>query len=201
MVDTETGEVVAHGKPSKGRQTLIERGHKFEPEPMAGTLTVKFPYTEGLVVDILDEIREGKTVTEIGKLDKMPPAKYIRWMMGKYPEFKAWADAAKQDRAEFFHDKIEELARLTTNDNARPNTLKLKAYMWLAQVGNPKEFAPKPQEQNKGNITFIINTGVPDAKPIEAKSTWKSDELVQDTPQENSSPKSSSTKNSNDSAS
>lgn len=192
IIDTETGTIIEKSKPSK-KGTKISRG-------LVSRKNTKQPYTETMIKKILQYIREGETIESIGRMETMPSAAQIHLWKSQYQELIPWFRQARADRAEYYHDKAVDTADKTTNDSVRPDRLKVQVYQWAASVGNPAEYAPKPTEQGKGNITFYISTGVPH-KEVEVKSEWKSEELAQDTSPESSLPKSNSTKDSSDSTS
>lgn len=111
---------------------------------------------------VCELITEGRTIQQIGKLKSMPDARTIYYWRRNYPEFKKASDQAREDRAEYFADKVVEVADdLTTKAKAPVAKVKIEAYRWRAGVDNPKQYG-RSQGGDSGDkpLTIVINTGV-----------------------------------------
>jgi len=128
---------------------------------------------------VCDYITEGKTIADIGKLKSMPSKKTIYYWRRNYPEFKKASDAAREDRAEYFADKVVEVADgLTTKSKAPVAKVKIEAYRWRAGVDNPKQYGRANTSSGEvGPTTIIINTGIPMREVIDVESDGNSDGL------------------------
>lgn len=95
---------------------------------------------------VCDYITEGKTIADIGKMRSMPAKATIYYWRRNYPEFKKASDQARLDRAEYFADKVIEVAdNLTSKSKAPVAKVKIDAYRWAAAVGDPATYGSQSQ--------------------------------------------------------
>jgi len=111
---------------------------------------------------ICQKYMEGKTMAEISKLDGVPPKHIIYQWKRKQPDFRKQLIAAKEDRAEYFHDELIDEARSITHKSEAPVAkVKIDALKWAAERGNPKEYGVIKEEQKApGPLQIIIDTGI-----------------------------------------
>ena len=124
IVDVETGLVEAKQAPTKGKRV----NQILNPNE-------KHSYTVELRDQILMLVTEGRTMREVSAEIGIPYYVLYGWTRA-YKEFKSGLKQARKDRAEYYHDKVLEIADNTTNKNVRPNKLKVDAYRWAASVGS-----------------------------------------------------------------
>jgi len=124
-------------------------------------------YTPSLAKKVLDKIADGCTITDISRrFPSLPNHRTIYYWRRHYPEFKEACDIALMDRADYYADKVIEVAEETkTKGKVAVNKLKIEAYKWRAEVDKPDTYGKlKQQEKSDAPITIIINTGVPQSE-------------------------------------
>lgn len=204
-VDLETGAILSSEKPPQQKAEKIASGkirkrkrHKFNParpheivnrkgkvvpakvganpDDLPGT---RFPYAQTTVDVILMHVTEGMTISKISKMRGMPPKHVIYGWLRRHPEFKAEFEQAKRDRAAYYHDAVIDTAESVEKKSDIPKAkLKMSAYKWGAQVGDPENYADTRKSMGKEEKppAILIMTGVPlpgDQKagePIEVKA-------------------------------
>lgn len=118
-----------------------------------------------LVIDLMcQQIVLGKSITEICTMDGFPSyTTYCRWRREH-----AWIDKAvekaKQDRADYYRDKVMDEAERahSTKDPINATNAKIDAYKWAASVDNPGVYSPKAKIEATMNVPTQINiiTGI-----------------------------------------
>lgn len=82
-----------------------------------------------------------------------------------FPKFASRLDEALEDRAYFYEDMMHDLAMDPDLPAVELNS-KVSALEKLAKMGNTKRYnKQKTDSENAGGVTFVINTGVPNAAP------------------------------------
>lgn len=154
-VDLETGEMVILG------DSMTESGN--------------FRYSWQMGMLICNYVREGKSIAAIGRLNDMPAAALIyRWSAIRQ-DFREALDAAKTDRAEYYHDKVLEITEgITEKDDVPVAKVKIDTYKWAAEKGNPAKFGAKASNKiDAGAVTIIVNTGIQREEVIEVEVEHK----------------------------
>lgn len=132
-------------------------------------------YTLEMSEAICDLVREGLTLTKISKLPGMPSSSVIfRWKT-LHPDFMQKLDAAKIDRAEAYHDRVNEVIDKLDNvgpDRSPLESLKVQGLKWLAEVGNPDKFGKKTKISGDATqpITFVLDTGIHKQAPTKIEA-------------------------------
>lgn len=196
--DDETGEILwvqkvpkqptgpvqrgrPRGRPSKKTQVILDgAGHKLtvprgtNPDEIPHLV---WPFSKVTAAHICQKLTEGKTIKEIGLMEGFPPAYVIHGWSRKYPEFKAEIKAAREARAEYFHDEVIETAKNTKEYKNKSDRLKIESYKWAAAVNDPATFANRTKISGDADapLTIILDTGVPRAidEPIDVTNLSK----------------------------
>jgi len=141
-------------------------------------------YSNTMADVICQRIAEGDSITKVCKDPKMPGyATLSRWRKA-HKDFGELFEQALQDRAHMYHDKVIEAAEATdTKDDAAVQKVKVDAYKWAAEKGNPDRFGSRTKISGDkgGPLAFTIVTGVPqpeekDVTPQEPQLDVKSSE-------------------------
>ena len=128
-----------------------------------------YVYSDALCDAICNLVREGKTLTEISKLDNMPPQYMISLWLSGNKEFKAKMRQAERDRASIYHDKAVDALDTMDKIEANDGELELKirktqfdGYLKLAEKGDPDRYSQKPNNDGilGGGKIIVINTGL-----------------------------------------
>lgn len=132
------------------------------PANVDTTIVTRRKYTPTIASRICQLVREGKPISKIGLMDEFPnPAVIYQWAR-KYPDFAEALKNAREDRAEYFHDKVIETAEaIQEKDDVPVAKEQIAAYKWAAEKGNPNRYG-KSQEASSGSVTIIVDTGIPD---------------------------------------
>lgn len=166
-------------KDGKLKQLDLTTGEETFAE-LPSTVIGRFKYTKEIASIILQHIREGKTVTKIALMDGMPNASMVYSWARKHPDFGDAMKAAREDRAEHFHDKvIEQADDLTAKEDVPIMKAKTDAYKWAAEKGNPQRYGKMKEDGGVGNVTIIVDTGIP--KPITVETECQTIQTEEDT--------------------
>ena len=131
-----------------------------------------YPYSEQTKDAVCILLAEGKTMTQIAKIEGFPPL-YILYKWSKiHKDYREEVIEAKKMRADFYHDKVLQTAEETDSWKvARQNALKINAYKWAAEVNSPAVYGKKTTIQGNPDqpVEFVVRTGVP-TKEVENDS-------------------------------
>jgi hypothetical protein len=190
IIDELTGQVVAiqsstddllKGKRERlieytledGTKVLIEKGLSLD------RLTHRsYAYSKILADIICQEITEGKSLTKLCKEDKYPSyATVCRWRR-ENDEFNRSLNQAYAHRADYYHDKVLEEAQETiTKDDAPAQKVKVDAYKWSAEKGNPERYGNRMKVTgDAAPIHLIVDTGI-DRSPEALKDVTPEDSM------------------------
>lgn len=157
-IDTRTGEVV-----SEHSRNLISAN--------------KFKYDTDWSDDICNQVREGKTITEICSAVGYPPVSVVYTWRNLHPDFRRSLNLAREDRAEAFHDEIVRLSKtIDSRDSAQIVKVQTDILKWCAEKGNPAQYGAQTKitGDSSSPIGFsILNTGIQKEtqEDVPAKST------------------------------
>lgn len=142
--DAETGDIV--GQSGKWIKPMIH------PK-----------YDVGAGDQICELTRRGKTNAQIVAEMGLPGVPTIYHWKTKHPDFAANLKAARQDRGDFYHDQVMEVAAKDI-DSKEVSAYKLKTdlYRWGAEKANPGEYGN--QTKLTGDVDaplqIIVDTGI-----------------------------------------
>lgn len=122
-----------------------------------------------LCLEIAMEIAGGKTFYQLDKLKQFPSTRTVFYWYARDAEFKNLIDEARRVRAEFYHDKLVEVAEDVEEENARSSKVKADVYKYLMGANDKERFGQAPKQDGNASvaISFTFNTGIdrdPDAK-------------------------------------
>jgi len=163
-----------------GTKVYIQKGLPSELIPKHQVI-----YSTTIADIICQKIAEGATITSICEDDKMPNYSTLTRWRKAHEDFSEMFEQALKDRAHIYHDKaIDAAEAAVTKDDAAVQSLKMNAYKWGAEKGNPDRFGTRTKitGDNTGH-GFVILTGVP--QPDEEKDvTPKEPQLEQSSEKE-----------------
>lgn len=150
-----------------GRKLLVPLGTN--PDHLPRTV---YPFSLVTCDHILEQITKGKTINEIGMVEGFPPAHVIRRWMIDHPEFKANVKKARTLRADYYHDKVLEIAENAREKTVQTSKLKIETLKWAAEVADRETYGKQTKlvGDPENPLGFLVATGVPsEEKPIEVE--------------------------------
>lgn len=145
----------------------------------------KFDYNVAQL--ICQEIREGKTLKALGADPKFPSLSVIHHWQRANPSFAAEVKMARQDRADYYHDRVMDIAdsvdETTTRDEVTALKFKTDQYKWAAEKGNPSSYGNKTEVsgtiENKVSM-IVLNTGIRRRPDVEVEYERREDSDTQE---------------------
>jgi len=150
IIDCITGEIIS----SDSKQELDENIYIFR-------------YSTAML--ICQELAKGRTLTSIGNDSNFPPLHVIQHWQRSQPMFKAELLLARKQRAEYYHDKVADIAENSANleyqskEDLANAKLAMDASKWLAEKGSPESYGNKVTHEGsteKPIVMRVINTGI-----------------------------------------
>ena len=140
----------------------------------------RFRYSLETALVICQKIREGYTYKKVCQEIGLDLSILHYWMRSN-PQFADEIRLARQDRADYYHDKVlEETENVVDKDDVAVAKFKTDQYKWAAEKGNPEAYGQKTQVsgsiENKISM-IVLNTGIKRLKPdIEVQYERKEDQ-------------------------
>lgn len=118
------------------------------------------PYNLEEAKQFCDLVRGGYTFANAAKTMDMSYA-IISYWRSRHPDFDQAVKIAREERAEFFHDRVLEIAEgVKDKDEAQVARVQIDAYKWAAEKNDPAKFGNKNVHGGVGGVTIIVDTGV-----------------------------------------
>lgn len=156
-------DTIVTTNPKTGK---IEELDVFTGEVVTYGDDVVVPYETHTGREFCTLVREGATFAEACAKLKVKYSQISYWRQ-RYPDFDEAVKLAREERAEFYHDKVVETAEEThCKDDVPVAKVKIDAYKWAAEKGDPNRFGNKNNITGAGGVTIIVDTGV-DTNKIE----------------------------------
>lgn len=141
-----------------------------------------FKYTLPIAQQIVQRVREGKSISAIAKEAGMPKAAVVYDWSRLHPDFREALDMARRDRAEYYHDKvIAEVEELSEKEDVPVVKERVSAYKWAAEKGNPEKYGKAKSEGGIGNVTIVVDTGIPAPQPVTVEAECQIIQTEEDT--------------------
>jgi hypothetical protein len=133
---------------------------------------------------ICQKVREGQTLKSIACEPDLPDLAIIHYWQRSNPQFSEEIKLARQERAEYYHDRVVQLAdEVVDKDEVPVARFKADTYKWAAEKGNPERYGQKTQVsgsiENKVSM-IVLNTGIKRAKPDVEVEVTKKEEIETD---------------------
>lgn len=177
LVDEETGKVIFREKKGpKNKVPLTKQGGTFHyvidnagrtvwcpkgtnPDDLPH---VVYPYSEVTCSLILEKIASGMLLTQVCRLEGMPPYHVVNKWLLRYPDFKALMKEARLAKGEFYADKAIETAEEADEDNVQAHRLKVDTYKWAAEVNDRNTYGKNVKVSGDAEqpVAFMISTGI-----------------------------------------
>jgi hypothetical protein len=180
-------EIVLNKETGQYEIICLETGEVLNRREVGDLSRFRFDFDQGL--RICQAIREGKTIKQIGDDTSYPSLSVIAHWRKMNPTFDEEIKLARKQRAEYYHDKVIDLAeKITDDDNVAVAKFKADQYRWAAEKGDPASYGNKI-EHTGSNVapSIIVFTGIDrSAKPdiieviSEQKNTGNSGQQISD---------------------
>ena len=151
----------------------LEDGEVISSSGLKDTVS-RYVFNVELAILMCQEIRRGRTISEIGLDPRFPPTEVIAHWRRMHPMFEDAIKIARKDRAEGYHDKIMQMAdalgtkgSIYTKEELAAAKLAMDAYRWGAEKGDPETFGKKQEitHQNTQPTQIVVHTGIIRSKP------------------------------------
>jgi transposase-like protein len=161
-VDKKTGELVTY---------CVFSGEVVNKQSYSSDLATRYKYCPEIGDAISDLMRTGSTITDIAKMENMPNAAVIYRWRRRYPDFARSLREAREDRAEYFADKmVSTIEAATDKEDISIAKEQVKVYQWQAERANPTDYAPKREVKIEAEIRtvpmYVIETGIDRSPPV-----------------------------------
>jgi len=145
----------------RGRKLWVPKGT--DPDSLPRLI---YPFAQVTCDHVCEMISEGMTISEIGKIEGMPPIQILYKWQREYPEFAEQLVFAKKQRAERRADKLMAIADQKTISEARVpgERLKKDIYQWGAEMDDRATYGKQTKVVGDATqpVVFQVTTGVPD---------------------------------------
>lgn len=107
-------------------------------------------------------ISSGYSLREINHMTGMPSEGTIFFWLGQNKDFKAAYEEARKARAEYYHDKIHEIAHTVKETNSKSKGVAFSAFKHLASVNDPEKHGSRTKIVGDTNapVAIIVDTGI-----------------------------------------
>lgn len=155
-VDKKTGELVTY---------CVFTGDIVNKQTYGSDLATRFKYEPEIGDAIADLVRTGSTITDIAAMAGLPNASVIYRWRRRYPDFARKLREAREDRAEYFADKmISTIEAATDKDDIAVAKEQVKVYQWMSEKNNPQDYGKKSEVKIEAEIKtvpmYVIDTGI-----------------------------------------
>lgn len=164
-LDASNTAIVLNKQTGKYEVICLDTGEVINQKDQVDLSKYRFNLEQGL--RICQAIREGKTLMEIADDPTFPSIHVISYWRKMQPQFDEEIKLARKQRAEYYHDKVLELAN-SIDDDSNVAVAKFKAdqYRWAAEKGDPGSYGNKI-EHTGSNVapSIIVYTGIDRRQP------------------------------------
>ena len=164
-LDASNTAIVLNKQTGKYEVICLDTGEVINQKDQVDLSKYRFNLEQGL--RICQAIREGKTLMEIADDPTFPSIHVISYWRKMQPQFDEEIKLARKQRAEYYHDKVLELANtISDDDNVAVAKFKADQYRWAAEKGDPSSYGNKI-EHTGSNVapSIIVYTGIDRRQP------------------------------------
>lgn len=173
--------LVRNPKTNELENICLDTGEVLRPVNIHEMDKYKFNFDTALL--ICQKIREGATLKLIGDDPTLPSLTVIHYWRRNNATFDEEIKLARKDRAEYYADKVIEIAEeVVDKDDVPVAKFKSDVYKWAAEKGDPGSYGNKIEHTGSNTATtLVVMTGIERKPDIEVKyekviSTRPSDE-------------------------
>lgn len=104
---------------------------------------------ERVIEEVLDGMRNGKTVQELAEAQGLVPSTVRKWLTATEERYLAYQQARRL-QAQAMAEEAIQIARETTNHSSARDRLLIDTLKWAAAKANPAEFGDKQTVEHQG---------------------------------------------------
>jgi len=137
----------------------------------------KYRFNFDMALLICQKIREGATLKQIGDDPTLPSLTVIHYWRRTNATFDEEIKLARKDRAEYYADKVIEIANeVVDKDDVPVAKFKADQYKWAAEKGDPSSYGNKI-EHTGSNVapSIVVVTGISRLPDVEVISNGTED--------------------------
>jgi hypothetical protein len=122
----------------------------------------KYKFNMDTALLVCQKIREGATLKQIGDDPALPNLTVIHYWRRSNLSFNEEIKLARKERAEYYHDKVLEIAEETVDrDEVSVAKFKTDQYRWAAEKGDPSSYGNKIEHSGSNTApSIVIVTGI-----------------------------------------
>jgi hypothetical protein len=122
----------------------------------------KYKFNMDTALLVCQKIREGATLKQIGDDPALPNLTVIHYWRRSNLSFNEEIKLARKERAEYYHDKVLEIAEETVDrDEVTVAKFKTDQYRWAAEKGDPSSYGNKIEHSGSNTApSIVIVTGI-----------------------------------------
>jgi len=118
-------------------------------------------FSQVLADIITDRMAYGEKITHICEEKGMPSYGTVQGWRKAHEDFDKSYNEAKLDRADYYFDKVIDVAEGTDENNVASSKLKVDSYKWAAGVSKPNEYGTKSSNKLEiGSVVLKVDTGI-----------------------------------------
>lgn len=131
----------------------------------------KYKFNLDTALLICQKIREGATLKQIDADPDLPSLTVIHYWRRTNISFNEEIKLARKERAEYYHDKVLEIADETVDrDDVSVAKFRADQYKWAAEKGDPSSYGNKVEHTGSNTApSIVIVTGIKREPDIEAE--------------------------------
>lgn len=161
--------IVKNPKTGELENICLDTGEVLRPITIHEMDKYKFNFDMALL--ICQKVREGATLKEIGDDSTLPSLTVIHYWRRTNATFDEEIKLARKDRAEYYADKVIEIAeQVVDKDDVPVAKFKADQYKWAAEKGDPSSYGNKIEHTGSNTApALIVVTGIsrPDVEVTE----------------------------------
>jgi hypothetical protein len=178
--------IVRNPKTGDLENICLDTGEVIRPIAVHDMDRYRFNYETALL--ICQKIREGATLKEIGDDPSLPSLTVVHYWRRTNATFDEEIKLARKDRAEYYADKVIEIAeQVVDKDDVPVAKFRADQYKWAAEKGDPSSYGNKIEHTGSNTApALVVVTGIrrPDVEVTEyeevssIRSDGQQDEVI-----------------------
>jgi len=161
--------LVKNPKTGALENVCLDTGEILRPVSLHDMEKYRFNFDMALL--ICQRVREGATLKELGDDPSLPSLTVIHYWRRNNATFDEEIKLARKDRAEYYADKVIEIAeQVVDKDDVPVAKFKSDVYKWAAEKGDPGSYGNKIEHTGSNTATtLVVMTGIERKPDIEVK--------------------------------
>jgi hypothetical protein len=161
--------IVRNPKSGELENICLDTGEVISPVAIHDMDKFRFNYDVALL--ICQKVREGATLKQLGDDPSLPSLSVIHYWRRTNATFDEEIKLARKDRAEYYADKVIEIAeQVVDKDDVPVAKFRADQYKWAAEKGDPSSYGNKIEHTGSNTApALVVVTGIkrPDVEVTE----------------------------------